>query len=86
MHRSKFLVTMLGVLCIASMVKLATELRAGKFTSTAVVPFLLIAMVAEQITPKYAGNTGARAMLKAVRVGGFLIAVGLLLITSVIST
>jgi hypothetical protein len=55
----------------------------GNITSNAVIPFLMVAVIAEQITPRYSTNPGASALLRAFRVGGFVIALVLLIVSGV---
>ncbi len=76
-------VVALGIWSLARMV---SDYQGGKLTGSAVIPFLLIAITAEQMSPRYIGRAGASHVLRVVRVGGALIAFGILVATGMMNT
>ena len=87
MSRKKALILLtLGALCIWSLAKACSEWKEGKLTSESVTPFFLIAVVTEQVSANRIDSAGARNLSKAVRIGAFLAALVLLVVTGVKGT
>ena len=79
-RKGNIMLMILVVLGVCSLVKAISSWEKGKLTDAAVIPLVMTALVAEQLTPSYSSSVTVLSLLKVIKIvgvaGAFVVLLG----------
>jgi hypothetical protein len=81
--RSSLLLAVMLAIVVLSLVKIGMHFRSGTILSDLIMPLILIAVIAEQLIPKYDARSAMNKVLKSVIWAGCSIAFVLFIVSGI---